>query len=148
MWRCCDFSRFRDKNRDFSDSPQLFRLSAAFPILRNFSDFSRFTATFNVFPENVNALLSKFSDLSLKYAVEQKIKNEKCRDVAIFRDFATKIAIFQILRKFYDSPQLFRFSATFSATFRNFSQNLPQLLGVLSYNIAYYFALTTDNLGL
>src|SRR6267154_2487198 len=84
----------------------------------------------------MHVLLSKFSDLSLKYAVEQKKTKNKCRDVAIFRDFATKIAIFQILRNFSDSPQLFRFSATFSATFRNFSQNLPQLLGVLSYNLA------------
>src|SRR6267154_201337 len=109
-------SRFRDKNRDFSGSPQLFRFSATFQILRNFSDFPRFTATFNIFSENMHVLLSKFSDLSLKYAVEQKINLKKCRDVAIFRDKN---------RDFSDSPQLFRFSATFPIL-RNFPQLFPK----------------------
>src|SRR6267154_387561 len=103
-------SRFRDKNRDFSDSPQLFRFSATFPILRNFrnfSDFPRFTATFNVFPENVHVLLSKLSDLSLKYAVEQKINKKEMSRCSDFSRFRVKNPI---LRNFFDSrAQLFRF---------------------------------------
>src|SRR6267154_1975828 len=102
--------------RFFATSQQksrFFGFSATFPILRNFSDspqlpqLFRFFAiyrTFNVFPENMHVLLSQYSALSLKYAVEEKKKN-----VAMLRFFA-------ITRQ---KSRFFRFASTFPIL-RNF----------------------------
>ena len=116
----------------------IFRIFRNFSILRNFSDslqlpqllrFPRFTATFNVFPEKVHVLLSKFTDLSLKYAVEQKkvvsIKNGCFQRFRNFSRFSQRLREFRNFSRF---SQLFTVSVTFRATFpkiyRNFWESL------------------------
>src|SRR6267154_2031651 len=109
-------------DRDFATKIVIFGFSETFPILYNFSDspqlsqlfrfFPRFTATFNVFPENLYVLLSKLTDLGQKYAVEQKKKI-----VSIKNDF------FQICRNFFAIFATFPILRNFSKLFAQLSAN-------------------------